>query len=343
MKTAGVAIILLMSLGMLSAQNQTERMRVHGKVERIPADAPAGWLRVTLRAPNTELEVSARSDGTFEFPSVPRGRIGLDAPDIGTEPLFLNLDADAEGIVLTPRVDQLFGRVEAEGGYGYLPTRDATLRIQARGTKGKKANLQFIRSDGVFGLSSLPADDYTIRVDRLPPGYSVKSIQYAGTDLLQTPLKVVAGMPLSFMRITLGRSPNAKPDSGDATLIVSKRGRGKAFTEGSLLYFALKSTTGNFKEDKRLGGEWCQDSSLCMPSPARGSDSLPFSIPAGDYELRSYVRGCDGNCGRLGRPEDECRATFKVHPGETLYAERLQHVWPSETVCALNISTMRPD
>jgi hypothetical protein len=203
----------------------------------------------------------------------------------------LNLDADAEGIVLTPRVEQLFGRVEAEGGYGYLPTRDATLRVQARSSKGKKADLQFLRSDGVFGLSSLPADDYTIRVDRLPPGYSVNSIQYAGADLLQTPLKVVAGMPFSFMRITLGRSPNAKPETGDATLIVSKRGRGKPSVEGSLLYFDLKSTTGNFKENKRLGGVWCRDSANCEPSPARGSDSLPFSIPAGNYELRSYVRG----------------------------------------------------
>jgi hypothetical protein len=35
------------------------------------------------------------------------------------------------------------------------------------------------------------------------------------------------------------------------------------------------------------------------------------------WPLRSYVPGCDGNCGILDPPQSECRASFRLDPGTT--------------------------
>src|SRR6185436_1282102 len=129
----------------------------------------------------------------------------------------------------------------------------------------------------------------------VPAGYSVKSITYAGGDGLRGPLTLTT--PYSFLRITLtkqavpagsGNSPSVAqivPDTGDSTLIVSQSGHGPAYVEGSLTYFDVHAVgSGGFKQEKRLGGEFCfAQGGRCDPAAAATGDSLGFSLPAGTY------------------------------------------------------------
>jgi len=252
-------------------------------------------------------------------------------------------DKDVDGVELTVTQPQLLGQVVLEGG-GHLPTnRDPmspVLKLEARGAKGKTVSHQFIRSDGTFGFLPLPPDEYSIRVALVPAGYSVQSISYAGSDVTRTPVNL-SGPNYNFLEITLtaasgiltglqgGRPDTAKiaEATGDATLVVSQSGRSPIAAEGSLNFFRVRSKgPEKFDERKRLGGEWCVASREC--NPAAGStplDSVAFSLPAGLYEITGYVLGCDGNCGRLGPPADECRATFEINAASTLYAERISN------------------
>jgi hypothetical protein len=67
-------------------------------------------------------------------------------------------------------------------------------------------------------------------------------------------------------------------------------------------------------------------------------DSLGFSLPAGTYEIRGYVRPCDANCGHRGGSADECRTTLRIESGETLYAVRFQR----EHACSIVVSSSKP-
>jgi len=104
------------------------------------------------------------------------------------------------------------------------------------------------------------------------------------------------------------------PDTGDATWIVSQTGRAPAYGEGSLSYFDVRSIdSGTFKQERRLGGEFCvKQVGRCDPSGASPGDPLGFTLTAGSYEIRGFVRPCDGNCGRRNAPTDECRTTFTL-------------------------------
>jgi hypothetical protein len=76
---------------------------------------------------------------------------------------------------------------------------------------------------------------------------------------------------------------------------------------------------------------WTSGSITCNPTNSGTGDIQSFSLSAGNYELRSYVRGCNGNCGGLGEPEFECRQNLSLKSGETLYIRRD----PSSTSCTL--------
>jgi len=115
-----------------------------------------------------------------------------------------------------------------------------------------------------------------------------------------------------------GAAFGQKPTQDPANLVVSISGRGPLYFEGAYSFFQVRSK-GALVEQKRLNGK-----------------SMSFSLPAGDYELVSFVRPCDGNCGLLDPPEDECRGTFSLKPKETLYAVRQQ---TSEGPCTLMFSS----
>src|ERR1051326_1121498 len=104
------------------------------------------------------------------------------------------------------------------------------------------------------------------------------------------------------------QSPKGSQEpSAAGTLVVSQQ-RVAGSDEGYIAFF-LVSSSGSQVEEKRL---------------RLTDDFVSFSLPAGnDYELLSYIRTCDGNCGGLDPPTAECRAPFTLKAGETLYAKRL--------------------
>jgi len=55
----------------------------------------------------------------------------------------------------------------------------------------------------------------------------------------------------------------------------------------------------------------------------RLNDGTPtaISLPAGSYQLESWARPCDGNCGHLDGPTDRCTGTFPLVGGETTAIE----------------------
>lgn len=73
-------------------------------------------------------------------------------------------------------------------------------------------SIQFRRADGssvtsaqpggVFGMQ-LPEGEYTVSLDRLPAGYTVKSILSGSIDITQSPLKVSGAQRLTEIQIVL--------------------------------------------------------------------------------------------------------------------------------------------
>jgi len=331
----------------------TPGLRVRGHVSGVPVDAPDGLFSVELTAAGLSFTAPIRRDGTFEFAGVPSGRVAVRAATLRTNVAQLTLDnKDVDGIELSVTSPQVMGQFVLEDGRP-LPTNQnlhaPILKLEARSQKSGTISYQYVRSDGLFALMPTSPDDYNIRVTMVPAGYSVKSVDYAGMDGLRGPLRLAT--PYSFMRIILTKQPapagsGAKPsvaqivpDTGDSTLIVSQSGVGPLYFEGSLSYFDVRSVgSGAFRQEKRLGGEFCiMQIGRCDPTGASAGDSLGFSLPAGTYEIRGYVRPCDGNCGRIDGSADECKTTFSIQSGETLYANRIQN----QHVCTLVISKER--
>jgi hypothetical protein len=123
-----------------------------------------------------------------------------------------------------------------------------------------------------------------------------------------------------------------------ATLVLSQLGEGPALSyEGNVPFFEV-STQGRATETKRLGGT-VNRLGMDYPAKARDTDFVSFTLPAGSYEVLSYVRACDGNCNHLDAPQIECRVSVTLKAGETLYAVRQQSKQP---ICTLSVSSDKP-
>jgi hypothetical protein len=111
-------------------------------------------------------------------------------------------------------------------------------------------------------------------------------------------------------RSIVKQSAAGAPKAPQGTLIVSNRPAARG-DEGYVVYFIIRSANGSRVDELSLGG---------------GSRAyLMFSLSSGPvYDLVSYVRDCNGNCGSLDPPEDECRAQFTLKANETLYAKRVR-------------------
>jgi hypothetical protein len=190
-----------------------------------------------------------------------------------------------------------------------------------------------MRCDGFFGLGYLKDGEHRIRFNAIPPGYTVTAVSFGGADLLAQSFNVDSRATSPFITVTLG--PPASPTSaGQGTVVFSQRGRGPLYVEGALSFFRL--TSGEHRREVRLGGEWCLNYGECFPAGPMSFDSLTMPISPGRYDVLGYVRPCSGNCAEeLDRPRDECRASFTVKAGETVYVERVQQ----DGVCTLQTST----
>jgi hypothetical protein len=113
-----------------------------------------------------------------------------------------------------------------------------------------------------------------------------------------------------------------------ADLVVFQSSAQGGTLEGSVTFFAIYAE-GNSNTPlllKRLGDDscivWPSGQTACDPAPSGYADTQTFELGAGNYELRSYVRGCNGNCGSLGNAEFECRRPVSFKAGETHYIRR---------------------
>jgi hypothetical protein len=192
---------------------------------------------------------------------------------------FLALEVgnkNIEGLELKSEFTQLLGQVTIDSGAPLPANRNPiqpVFRLEAREAAGKVVWHQFVRSDGMFGFLPLDRGGYQIRVTLVPAGYAVKSISYAGADALRKPVTLDPPQPFAFLRVVLTAAANAPANSptpppataavaattGDATLIVSQSGHGPMYFEGALPFFTVRSTgSAVFREERRLGGEWCR-------------------------------------------------------------------------------------
>jgi hypothetical protein len=226
---------------------------VSGRVTPAPGAVAASLnaLRVVIVPsgyPPKTMEAVVSADGSFQFSKVPGGPYIVrllpgtastqsDTPN-PAQAIFVG-SQDISGIEMAgPQI--ITGRVVVEGG-GALPlalgASDTFVqgRIEARAPvllqqpqrggppfNGVRASdSESFRADGAFGLA-LFAGEYRVSLSGLPAGYTVRSISYGTTDLMQEPLKVV-GSSSQEIRVTLRHAPG-----------FSVRGRVTGLPAGSL-------------------------------------------------------------------------------------------------------------
>jgi hypothetical protein len=122
------------------------------------------------------------------------------------------------------------------------------------------------------------------------------------------PRTLVVGLMLVLASI--GPSTAVSIQSPSGALVLSIRGVVR-YTEGATTYFTVTRMKAMVTEvEYQLLGE---------------GNLKPINLPAGEYELRSYVRPRQpGLPAPLAAPQDECAASFSLKEGDTVYATRMQ-------------------
>jgi hypothetical protein len=136
-----------------------------------------------------------REDGTFTLPDVPPGRYVLSAAsrneptEVASMPITIGSD-DLSGVSLvTAKPATMRGRFVADAGVTRaLPTG---LEIVAVGAKAGGTVLSS-SSDPVFELDEL-GEPFHLRVDRLPSGWTVKTILVNEGDVTDSPISLQLG------------------------------------------------------------------------------------------------------------------------------------------------------
>lgn len=123
--------------------------------------------------------------------------------------------------------------------------------------------------------------------------------------------------PMPSSPVPASQIPTAPPSSastlGSATLVVTQAFIGEGFyTEGAFAYVELLDASGAVIERLETS-EYRLEQELAR-----------FVIDPGSYELRSYVRSCNGACQALDSPSAACVATIEMKSGDevTVLIER---------------------
>lgn len=107
--------------------------------------------------------------------------------------------------------------------------------------------------------------------------------------------------------VTGSPSPATATATATATLIVRQVFVGEGFfTEGAYAYVELLDSTGRLV-DQAEASEYRIEYDLAA-----------FTVDAGEYELRSYVRPCNGSCEVLDAPTAACAGTVELPAGSNI-------------------------
>jgi hypothetical protein len=153
-------------------------------------------------------QARSQPDGTFTIPNVSPGEYTLDvmtgqggrgggagsSPDVASMPLIVGND-DVTGLTIAAsKGGTIRGTVVADGG-STLPTTATGLQIAAQSLggalRGNGPPAQ-VSSAGAFDIAGL-AGSYALRVDRVPDGWTVKSISVNGKDAADLPIDIRGG------------------------------------------------------------------------------------------------------------------------------------------------------
>ena len=153
--------------------------------------------------------------------------------EVGILPIVVGSE-DMTGVtIVTTRGASLEGTVVFEGGAA-RPRLD-TMRVAARTIRGSaqplagRASQSPVAANGSFTLSSL-VGSVTFRVDGLPAGWTLKSVEVGGRDVTDAPIDLKGSEQLTGARITL--SDKITELNGTATL------GGSAAKDFSVIVFA---------------------------------------------------------------------------------------------------------
>jgi hypothetical protein len=180
-------------------------MRVSGTV----LDSNGAPAQATLMLQSTSLvegpfgigmQARSQADGTFTIRNVAPGEYMLDvmtgqggraggaSPDVASIPLIVGTD-DLTGLTIaTSKGGSIRGTVVADGAS--VPTTGLQISMQSLGgaLRGNGPPAQ-VSSAGAFDIAGL-AGSYVLRVERVPDGWTVKSITVNGRDASDLPFEI---------------------------------------------------------------------------------------------------------------------------------------------------------
>lgn len=230
------------------------------------------------------------ADGSFLIKNLAPGeyRLSVRGPGDKEHPaegvtMTVNIAGDdLTGVMLTGGSGAtMSGRIVSDTGEPIPQPQSARMRVGARPVDPTTTYSSFdqdngrVKDDWTFELTNIYGAN-RISVSPLPPGWAVRSIDYAGKDYADTPLDARGGARFDNVTIVVSKSlPRVQ-----GTLVDGKG----APTEGSVLLFP----------DDR--SKWAEDSRLVRSARPDQSGRFEFrNVIPGDYLITSldYVRDGD--------------------------------------------------
>jgi hypothetical protein len=202
----------------------------------------------------------------------------------------------------------------------------ATIRTATNPQMGKLVDTQYsaevlLNADGFFDLQGITPGRYILQA----PGVLGMPLEVGTSDINQLEFSAAStpepGTNLLFkLQTAFPITPPVVPNNA-ATIVVSERRDPTIIeVEGSWGYLRVTASDALIDE-KRL--------------VERASTSI--RLASGSYELISFTRPCNGNCGNPGAPRDECRLSVTLAAGETLTLDRVR----AGATCTLKITSRR--
>jgi hypothetical protein len=273
-------------------------LAVRGRVTREGNQPLVGPMQINLGGTDQYLNVSTKTDGSFEFVKVRPGTYTVAVSSaIGTESRNVVVsDRDVEGVnFVLPWTVDVSGTVVIESG-GLQP--NVTVSFVGSDRENSVVGRQSFRT-------TLAEGPYGVVVNNIPGGYFVKSITAGSTDLTKEPLRLSHVKQSPAINIVLGVS-NPAPwvkvsgrvqgvPSGAAQLTVNLNGQGIDGLNSPV------ASDGTFEFQRVLPGTYSVSvrpisvpmSSLSLTVPNADVSGLEILIPAAT-EVSGRITAEDG-------------------------------------------------